>query len=248
MGNCTPKRSTLRVKSFIYSDEELGRIVNNLWYPKAITSVHIRYIVEGSLEPLSKLENVVEITIDRSIDILDLEPLSNLTNLRKLTIRDSNIDNLEPLRKLVNLRELNLSGNRISDIGAIVNLVELEKLDVTYNPISDFEPLRRLVKLREFRLDITSAKLESNLRLFTKLWGLKKLNGYTGEIDFSHLDFLDSISPIIANEILKLRELDCAILNTIEVNRHHATLLESTLPRNYRCPFNNLREFGILGL
>ena len=228
MGNPIPKRTTLEIKSPISRDEELERIVNKLWYPKEITSVYIATRSNVNLEPLAKLVNVVEITIYKSTscsyNTLDLGPLRNLDNLRKLDIRNSYISDLEPLRNLSNLRELNLRYNKISDIGAIVNLVNLVKLEIRRYEMEYFEPFGL------HNIDTSYRLLKSNRIYFKHLYNLKKLNGCCVTCRIG--------SPNIAYDIL----------DAIEANRQRVTLLESTLPRNYRCPLNNLREFGILGL
>ena len=49
------------------------------------------------------------------------------------------------------------------------------------------------------------------------------------------------------NRISSVR-CDAYTVGIINGNRRQLTLLETTLPRNYKCPFSNLREYGILGL
>lgn len=55
----------------------------------------------------------------------DISPLAYATNLKRLTLRNSNISDISALKKLVALESLDVSGNRISDFAALKSLTKL---------------------------------------------------------------------------------------------------------------------------
>jgi serine/threonine protein kinase len=81
----------------------------------------------NNLEPLSKLHNLVNLSIS-TFNILDLKPLSGLRNLAKLNLMHTNISDLSPLSGLHNLTHLNLSHNNITDVSPLSGLHNLETL------------------------------------------------------------------------------------------------------------------------
>ena len=96
--------------------------------------------------------------------IHDLTPLSGLTNLEHLALRDEPFsignqmrnrmlsvsgseDLITPLSGLTNLTRLDLRGWWISDITPLSGLVNLTRLNLSFNEISDLTPLSGLVNL-----------------------------------------------------------------------------------------------------
>ncbi len=89
------------------------------------------------------------------IYISDITPLSELTNLRKLSLFNTyKIKDIQPLSSLVNLTELTLTSNTISDISPIEKLTNLEILNLQECGITDddLESLSSLPRLRELNL------------------------------------------------------------------------------------------------
>ena len=99
--------------------------------------------------------------------IIDLLPLSNLTNLRYLNLGFNQIIDLSPLSNLTNLEVLELSDNQIIDLSLLSNLTNLKELRLRKNKIIDITPLANLTNLYTLRLSdnmITDMTLLGNLK------------------------------------------------------------------------------------
>lgn len=77
-----------------------------------LSEINLYEIRNRSLEGIEKLTNLRDLKIDNCPEIKDLSPLTKLTNLRQLYLRDLELENhssLEPLSKLKNLECLTLN-------------------------------------------------------------------------------------------------------------------------------------------
>ena len=205
------------------NQEEFNNTINNLPNPDKITLVTIKYSFIADLKCISKLCNLEKLFLKYN-DISDISPLSNLKKLKILNLIGNIISDVEPLSDLVNLKCLDLRQNDISDIRPLRKLVKLEDLYLNDNYISDVESLSTLVNLEVIYYE----NKISNLTPLKHMYTLRKISDTLDIDDWDVLDY--------------------NIQKTIEGNKYQFILLESTLPKNYRCPLNNLRERGILGL
>lgn len=197
----------------------------------------IRNISSADLSPLADLTSLIALTIidenvpgtgDFLIDnssvfsslsnlkllslpdkqIIDIEPLRNLTKLESLYLRNNQITNIEPLCNLTNLKILNLSCNQIADIGAVCNLTNLRSLDLEHNQIADVLPLTDMINLEELDLSGNLIVDVSSLANLVKLTNLNLSNNYelssivplAGLTNLSHFDIsmtsVNDITPI----------------------------------------------------
>ncbi|HEY9599626.1 MAG TPA: leucine-rich repeat protein, partial [Cyanophyceae cyanobacterium] len=98
------------------------------------------------IKPLSTLTNLT--TLDLSDNqIADIKTLSTLTNLTTLDLSNNPIADLKTLSTLTNLRELDLIGNQIADLKPLSTLTNLTTLDLYNNQIADIKPLSTLTNL-----------------------------------------------------------------------------------------------------
>ena len=99
---------------------------------------------------LRSLNLGVELVEGRLINsnlILDISPLTGLSNLTSLDLGSNNISDISLLTGLTNLARLNLSGNSISDISAVAGLTNLTWLFLGANNISDISAVAGLTNL-----------------------------------------------------------------------------------------------------
>ena len=98
----------------------------------------------------------------------NLLPLTNLPQLRTLSIRESNFNSLAGLDKLQHLNWLDISikGSTPLDISLLKGLNNLEELYLESNKIEDLNALRSLLKLR--KLIIKCPSIKSSLGVFEK--------------------------------------------------------------------------------
>ncbi|MBL7069835.1 MAG: leucine-rich repeat domain-containing protein, partial [Candidatus Omnitrophica bacterium] len=83
-----------------------------------------------NLKPLSNLTNLQSLHLSNT-QVTDFEPLRGLTNLRELGLSNTQITNLEPLRGLTNLQWLNLSNTQVTDLELLRGLRNLERLNLS---------------------------------------------------------------------------------------------------------------------
>ena len=107
----------------------------------------------GSIKSLKGLElatNLERLELHNS-PIDDLTPLANLKKLREITFWDSKLDDLTPLAGLIQLEFLSIQNlrapNQISDLTPIAGLIQLDYLGIWDNEISDLTPLTGLTQL-----------------------------------------------------------------------------------------------------
>jgi internalin A len=101
----------------------------------------------------------------------DIQPLSQLTNLRYLWLNNNDISDITPLTGLTKLKYLNLRENtRNSDLWPLNGLRDLERLDLSENYITEVWPVSSLSNLKELYLggngisDVASLGVLSNLK------------------------------------------------------------------------------------
>ncbi len=73
-----------------------------------------------------------------------LQQLTALYALDRLSLRDNQISDITALRELKGLDELDLSGNRIRNVQALAELDDLRSLNLDRNPLTDCAELRSL--------------------------------------------------------------------------------------------------------
>ena len=100
--------------------------------------------------------------------VLDLSPLSGLTNLNRLGLSDNNISDISALSALKNLTTLlGLSGNNITDVSALSALKNLIYLELRRNNITDVSALSALKNLTHLKIsdnNITDISELTNIR------------------------------------------------------------------------------------
>ena len=112
--------------------------------------------------------------------IQDVSPLSELTQLDKLILKQDGITDVSPLKTLTNLSELDLSMNgAIKDVSAIKSMKKLTTLNVSSNAIENVDDIADLTKLQY--LNISGNKI-SALPDMSKLTELRTLLASANEL------------------------------------------------------------------
>lgn len=81
------------------------------------------------------------------LNILKIDHLWMLTNLRRLSLKCNKVDKIENLDNLINLRELDLSFNCIERIENLECLLRLERLSLFRNNIRRIENVEHLTEI-----------------------------------------------------------------------------------------------------
>jgi internalin A len=153
------------------------------------------------------------------LEISDLPPLGELTDLEILDCSQTNVSDLSPVAGLSNLQELNCSYALVSDLSPVARLSNLQQLNCSYTSVGDLSPLEKLSNLRGLDCSCTPV---SDLSPTATLSTLQELSCYGTTVSdlspaatLSALQKLDcsgtqvsDLSPL--EKLLKLRDLDCS--------------------------------------
>jgi len=130
---------------------------------------------------LTGIENATNLTrLDLfGNQIMDLSPLSGMSNLEELHVGGCGLTNVSAFQGLTKLKRLALEENQIKDISDLSGLASLRFLKLDGNAISDITPLRGMTGLRELGLDQnhlqdtddhSAISVLSNMKDMTDLW------------------------------------------------------------------------------
>ena len=137
-----------------------------------------------SLQPLAKLVNLEELKLDCDRHhgvLLNLAPLTHLTKLCVLVVRNARVRNLGALAKLRSLRELALPRMRggggaattVIDLAPLAQLTRLDRLDLHDNrAVASFAFLRALSALTSLTLSRTNIRDVAVCAAMTRLQSL----------------------------------------------------------------------------
>ncbi|MEN6635713.1 MAG: leucine-rich repeat domain-containing protein [Clostridiaceae bacterium] len=109
-----------------------------------LESLQMGGVVIDDLSAIANLKSLISLTVFNGEQALDLTPLSGLTKLQALTLRNNKITDITPLKGLKNLTYLDLEGNQISDVTPLAGLTNMNRLFLSNNPITDFTPLAEI--------------------------------------------------------------------------------------------------------
>ena len=119
--------------------------------------------------------------------IADIEGISELYNLEKLGLSNSNIDKIINLHKLVNLKYLSLANNKISEIESLDNLTNLVSINLSSNKLTKIQGLDHLKNLTLLDLSnnpievfegVGSRMLDKVILSDTKIASIKGFSGF----------------------------------------------------------------------
>ena len=128
--------------------------LEGIQYAKSATMVDIGYTsaVEGKsiqdVSPLSELTQL-DILILKQDGITDVSPLKTLTNLSELDLSmNGAIKDVSAIKSMKKLTTLNVSSNAIENVDDIADLTKLQYLNISGNKISSLPDMSKLTELR----------------------------------------------------------------------------------------------------
>ena len=143
----------------------------------------------------------------RSLGIVSLVGIQNLTNLTFVRLRFNSITDISALSGLTGLTRLGLSNNSITDISALSGLTSLTRLGLSNNSITDISALSGLTSLTRLFLSNNTITDISALSGLTSLTNLQlSFNAIT---DISALSGLTNLTllPLGGNSISNISPL-----------------------------------------
>ena len=103
-----------------------------------------------SLKPLQGLKNLETLDIDHnSIAFANLEEISVLTQLKKLSVTRSGLMSLKGIENLIGLEYLELQSNSLTRLDGIENLTQLKTLRASENRLANVGNLAKLSNLED---------------------------------------------------------------------------------------------------
>ena len=183
-------------------------------HPENFTDWKMPWYVE-SLEGLQYATSARQIDIGYTAykpgkRIMDLSPISGLTQLDQLFLKGDGIDDISDLKNLTNLISLWLNENQIQDISAVRGMKKLSQLSLCGNKLTDVQAAMDLPRLRS--LDLSRNAIET---LPEDMSGLKSLisldlsdnPGITDVSSVSSVKSLQRLSLVGDNAIKDIRPL-----------------------------------------
>ena len=186
-------KSILQLKFLYVSEFNLSNLIPALKDLTNLTKFYLRTIEKLDISPLTTLTNLTVLDLGYN-KISDIRPLTKLTKLTVLHLDMNEISDITPLATLTNLTVLSLWVNKISDISPLTKLTNLTYLELGRNQISDISPLASLFNLTYLRLDHNKISVIRPLEPLTNLTILYLQNN---QISDQQKDYLRNKLPIL---------------------------------------------------
>lgn len=127
------------------------RSLGGIDYVARPTVVYLGSVQVTDLTPLADLTELQGLCLFGT-HVDDLTPLADLEALQWLVVAETQVNDVAPLSKLVGLQELVLAGSQVNDLTPLASLAELPILDLSRTQIADVTPLEKLTDLQELNL------------------------------------------------------------------------------------------------
>ncbi|MDF9530778.1 leucine-rich repeat domain-containing protein [Bacillus cereus] len=168
--------------------------------------------------PITKkdLLKIKKLSIYSGKGINEITGLEYMTNLEKLTLRESNVKDISAISKLRGLKYVDLTSNSIESIHPIEQLENINMLFLRDNKISDLTPLSKMKKIKT--LDLIGNNIKDIQPLFT-LSTMKQLYLANNQIsDLTGIDRLNNVELLwIGNNKINNVESISKMSNLIEL-------------------------------
>ncbi|QCY59805.1 leucine-rich repeat domain-containing protein [Bacillus thuringiensis] len=168
--------------------------------------------------PITKkdLLQIKTLSIYSGKGINEIAGLEYMTNLEKLTLRESNVTDISAISKLRSLKYVDLTSNSIESIHSIGQLENINMLFLRDNKISDLTPLSKMKKIKT--LDLIGNNIKDIQPLFT-LSTMKQLYLANNQIsDLNGIDRLNNVELLwIGNNKINNVESISKMSNLIEL-------------------------------
>jgi len=138
----------LRIHSSYFTNKDL----EDLKYFPNLKLLEIFSFNVTQLHNIPILEKLETFCLRLGETSLDLSPLENFGNLKKIDFEGCGITDLSPLSKLKKLKSVKLSYNKINDLSGLQNSKSITELKLYCNQIEDISALASFKKLKELQI------------------------------------------------------------------------------------------------
>ncbi|PFC11060.1 internalin [Bacillus cereus] len=158
---------------------------------------------------LEYMTNLEKLTL-RESNVTDISVISGLRHLKYLDLSSNPIESIQPVSKLENLDMLFLRDNKIADLTPLSQMKKIKILDLIGNNIKDLTPLFTVLSLEEVYLANNQI---SNLSGIEKLKNVKLL--WIGNNKISDVEPISKMSNLIELEIADSEIKDISSLSKL---------------------------------
>ena len=141
--------------------------------PEEVLSCCVCSLIEN-LAPLASCTNLRKLTLNET-DVTSLKPLMRCVKLEWLCFFSTNVSDLSPLSSCISLKALRCGAQHVSDLRPLSGLHQRRFLDIGSSDVDDLSPLSLLPHLEVLDCSYTSV---SDLTPLSKSPELKVLNIY----------------------------------------------------------------------
>lgn len=189
-------------------DELYGHKPDTIIFIDDVISVWVDDTITADITPiyeaLKQITKLSFVDVSNNDKITDLDPLSELTELRSLNCSNTKVSDLTPIRNLNNIKELNISATNVTDISNLkyANMIQdlvandvdindisvisffkdINNLSLMNTQISDIQPLSNCPNLNGLMLSSTKIDSITPLKDLTKLYYLDISNNAINDI------------------------------------------------------------------
>lgn len=159
------------------------------------------------LSDIRQMNAITELDLSNNQLIQNIEPLARLTNLQKLNISGTRINDLTPIRNLTELQEVDASRTAITDIAVLKYANKIARLNIENTAVSDISVLKKMPLLQVLDASDTKASDYTPLTDLTSLVNLD-LSGTSLQslIPLQNLSSLQ-VLDISATQVLDLKPI-----------------------------------------
>ncbi|MED3036775.1 internalin [Bacillus thuringiensis] len=214
--NNVPKEQKENKEEKVEQQDESGNVILDKQLQKYINKYNLdRDNVDAPITKKDLLQ-IKTLSIYSGKGIREITGLEYMTNLEKLTLRESNVKDISAISKLRGLKYVDLTSNSIESIHPIEQLENINMLFLRDNKISDLTPLSKMKKIKT--LDLIGNNIKDIQPLFT-LSTMKQLYLANNQIsDLTGIDRLNNVKLLwIGNNKINNVEPISKISNLIEL-------------------------------
>ena len=138
----------------IFDSESLSNWWNSMngeW--KLAFGKYVKYTGLPTKDQLQQMANLTEINISNNKNINNLDPLKEVTNLKKIFCSGTPITDLTPLKDLIDLQILEANNTKINNLKPLAGLTSLEKLSIENSGLNNLQGLENLHALNTIYCD-----------------------------------------------------------------------------------------------
>ena len=216
--------------SIQYSADSVGLVYDTI--STLINSDTIKANTSIVYSVLKTFKGKIKLDISNNLIFKDINPISELTDLKEINISNTLIDKLLPIRNLNKLEVFNCSGSHVNSLEALVYITTIKELNCSNTSIEDVDVLSNLGSVVDLDLSNTNIIVLEALSNLSRLVHLNLSGTYV--VDLSPLNGLSLLSDlnISSTQLQNLSSID-SLTNIQNLNIDNTNIANLKLLSNY---------------